>query len=93
MLRCHTRPSPAPHTDKGPMQSFEEFWPQYVHAHRDPRNRALHYLGTTAVLGTFAASATIDEVDRRGPGCQNATGAFLAQVIVITGTGSVTLQR
>ncbi len=45
------------------------------------------------ITGTFAASATIDEVDRRGPGCQNATGAFLAQVIVITGTGSVTLQR
>ncbi len=34
------------------IESFEEFWPQYVHAHRDPRNRALHYLGTTAVLGT-----------------------------------------
>ncbi len=34
------------------IESFEEFWPTYVHAHRDPRNRALHYLGTTAVLGT-----------------------------------------
>jgi len=38
------------------IQSFEEFWPHYVHAHRDPRNRALHYAGTTAVLGTVAAA-------------------------------------
>jgi hypothetical protein len=39
------------------IESFDEFWPQYVHAHRDPRNRALHYAGTTAVLGTVAAAA------------------------------------
>ena len=43
-------------TNAQPIQSFEEFWPHYVHAHRDPRNRALHYAGTTAVLGTVAAS-------------------------------------
>src|SRR5580658_3598166 len=38
------------------LQSFEDFWPHYVHAHGDPRNRALHYAGTTAVLGTVAAA-------------------------------------
>jgi hypothetical protein len=38
------------------IETFEEFWPHYVHAHRDPRNRALHYAGTTAVLGTVAAA-------------------------------------
>jgi len=38
------------------IESFEEFWPHYVHAHRDPRNRVLHYAGTTAVLGTVAAA-------------------------------------
>jgi hypothetical protein len=39
------------------MDSFDDFWPHYVHAHRDPRSRALHYAGTTAVLGTVAAAA------------------------------------
>jgi hypothetical protein len=43
-------------TNAPTIQSFEEFWPHYVHAHRDPRNRALHYAGTTAVLGTVAAA-------------------------------------
>lgn len=39
------------------IESFEDFWPHYVHAHRDPRNRVVHYVGTTAVLGTVAAAA------------------------------------
>lgn len=44
------------------------------------------------ITGAFAASATIDEVDRPGPGCRTATGAFLNQVIIITGTGTVALR-
>lgn len=39
-----------------PIRSFDEFWPHYVHAHRNPVNRGLHYAGTTAVLGTVAAA-------------------------------------
>jgi hypothetical protein len=39
------------------INTFEDFWPHYVHAHRNPVNRALHYAGTTAVLGTVATAA------------------------------------
>ncbi len=39
------------------IDTFEEFWPHYVHAHRDPINRGLHYMGTTAVLGAVATAA------------------------------------
>jgi len=34
--------------------SFEEFWPFYVSQHHDPRNRALHFVGTAGVLGCLA---------------------------------------
>jgi hypothetical protein len=44
------------------------------------------------ISGTFAASATISEVDSARPACLDGTGAFLAQIIVITGTGTVTLR-
>ena len=38
-------------------QTFRDFWPFYVGEHKDPMNRALHYAGTTMVLGTVAAAA------------------------------------
>lgn len=44
-----------------PMQehidTFEEFWPHYVHAHRNPINRMCHYVGTTAAIGSVATAA------------------------------------
>lgn len=37
------------------IQSFEDFWPYYVRAHRNPYNRALHYVGTSCAIGCVAA--------------------------------------
>jgi hypothetical protein len=38
-------------------QTFEEFWPYYVGEHKDPVNRALHYVGTSLAIGTVATAA------------------------------------
>ena len=41
--------------------TYPEFWRRYLAAHRDPRTRTLHYLGTTlAVAALLAAAATRD---------------------------------
>jgi hypothetical protein len=40
-------------------QSFAEFWPYYMAAHQDQRNRAVHYLGSVggivALLGALVS--------------------------------------
>jgi hypothetical protein len=39
------------------IQSFDDFWPYYVGAHKKPVNRALHYVGTSCALGCVATGA------------------------------------
>jgi hypothetical protein len=34
--------------------NFEEFWPYYVSQHRNPTNRALHFVGTSIAVGCVA---------------------------------------
>lgn len=36
------------------LRSFAEFWPHYVSQHRNPVNRALHFLGTSLALAALA---------------------------------------
>ena len=37
--------------------TFEEFWPRYLQAHRDPRTRLIHVAGTIAGTALVVAAA------------------------------------
>lgn len=39
--------------------SFEQFWPYYVSEHRDPRSRALHFVGTSSFLAVLVGCLAV----------------------------------
>ena len=41
------------------LTSFEQFWPFYVSQHSRSSTRALHFAGTTMVLGSLAAGVLV----------------------------------
>ena len=48
---------PAPALQAPPAMTYPEFWARYLAAHRDPRTRALHYLGTSFAVATLPLAA------------------------------------
>lgn len=39
------------------IQTFEEFWPYYLNEHRNPLNRALHFVGTAGAIAAVTTAA------------------------------------
>lgn len=44
------------------IQSLTDFWPYYLSEHRNPRDRALHFVGTSWFFGTVGASFVLNPV-------------------------------
>lgn len=42
--------------------TFDEFWKHYLHEHRDPRSRWLHFLGSTGWMTSLGISAALNPV-------------------------------
>jgi hypothetical protein len=40
---------------------YAEFWPHYLRAHRDPRTRAAHYLGSTCGLALLVLAVLLGD--------------------------------
>jgi hypothetical protein len=58
------------------LNTFAEFWPHYLRAHRDPRTRAIHYCGT--ILGLLLLLAAAVSRDWRYLAAAPVTGYALA---------------
>jgi hypothetical protein len=59
-------------------RSFEAFWPHYLMAHRDPRCRRLHFVGSTGALaGLIAAFALFNPLYAATPEKQNHLAAIM----------------
>ncbi len=43
------------------IQSYRDFWPQYVRAHRRPMTRWLHFTGTTCALAAIGGAVVMSE--------------------------------
>ena len=66
MARCHGQLDKAERhssysNDAPEPRNFQAFWPHYLMAHRDPRCRRLHFIGSTgALVGIVAAIALLN---------------------------------
>src|SRR3954464_1157724 len=64
--RIQNFPSPSPHKNKHmstvkDYTTFWDFYPYYLTEHARPINRALHFIGTSLVIGCFIAGIVLKD--------------------------------